>query len=114
MVVYLIIGFISMEIWKVLVVTVVVVIALCGLIYTIHLLNYEQQKRIYVYPKTKDKYLVTGIVKMKDPLSLKWMNAILYISFKDGNYYVREEEQFFNRFITLKEWKEQNGNIKSR
>lgn len=66
MVVYLIIGFISMEIWKVLVVTVVVVIALCGLIYTIHLLNYEQKKRIYVYPKTKDKYLVKGIVKMKD------------------------------------------------
>lgn len=110
MVVYLIIGFISMEIWKVLVVTVVVVIALCGLIYTIHLLNYdEQKKRIYVYPKTKNRYLAKGIVKMKDSLSNEWIDAVLYISLRNGQYYVRDKRQFLDKFITLKEW-EENGN----
>ena len=60
-----------MEIWKVLVVTVVVVIALCGLIYTTHLLSCEQKKRIYVYPKTKNQYYAKGIVKMKDMITIK-------------------------------------------
>lgn len=27
-----------------------------------------------------------------------------YVSMKNGNYYVREEKQFFDKFITLKEW----------
>lgn len=109
MVVYLIIGFISMEIWKVLVVTVVVVIALCGLIYTIHLLNYEQKKRIYVYPKTKNQYYAKGVVKMKDTDSGEWIDAVLYISLRNGQYYVRDKRQFLDKFITLKEW-EENGN----
>lgn len=113
MVVYLIIGFISMEIWKVLVVTVVVVIALCGLIYTIHLLNYEQKKRIYVYPKTKNQYYAKGVVKMKDTDSGKWIDAVLYISLKNGNYYVRDKRQFLGKFVTLKEWKKNGGNDKN-
>lgn len=113
MVVYLIIGFISMEIWKVLVVTVVVVIALCGLIYTIHLLNYEQKKRIYVYPKTKNQYYAKGVVKMKDTDSGEWIDAVLYISLKNGNYYVRDKRQFLGKFVTLKEWKKNGGNDKN-
>lgn len=50
---------------------------------------------------------------MKDTLSLGWVDAVLYISLKNGNYYVREEKQFFDKFITLKEWEETNG-CKSR
>lgn len=102
-----------MEICKVFIITVIVVIALCGAIYSIYLMNCEQKKNIYVYPKTKNKYLVKGIVKMKDTLSLEWVDAVLYISLKNGNYYVREEKQFFDKFITLKEWEETNG-CKSR
>lgn len=94
-----------MEIWKVLIVTVVVV---SGLIYTIHLLS-EQKKRIYVYPKTKNQYYAKGIVKMKDMDSGKWIDAVLYMSLKNGHYYVREKRQFLDKFITLKEWAE-NGN----
>ena len=102
-----------MEIWKVLVVTVVVVIALCGLIYTIHLLSCEQKKRIYVYPKTKNQYYAKGIVKMKDMDSGEWIDAVLYMSLKNGHYYVREKRQFLDKFITLKEWEENGGNDKS-
>ena len=106
-----------MEIWKVLVVTVVVVIALCGLIYTIHLLSCEQKKRIYVYPKTKNQYYAKGIVKMKDMDSGEWIDAVLYMSLKkkNGHYYVREKRQFLDKFVTLEDWEESNnGNVKSR
>lgn len=74
---------------------------LAGLLYYS---NKSQKSQIYVYPKTKNQYLVKGIVKMKDTLSLEWVDAVLYISLKNGNYYVREEKQFFDKFITLKEW----------
>lgn len=104
-----------MEIWKVLVVTVVVVIALCWLIYTIHLLNCNQKKRIYVYPKTKNQYYAKGIIKMKDMDSGEWIDAVLYMSLKNGHYYVREKRQFLDKFVTLKDWEESNnGNVKSR
>lgn len=96
-----------MEIWKILVVTVVVVIALCGRIYIIHLLSCERKKRTYVYPKTKNQYYAEGIVKMKDMDSGEWIDAVLYMSLKNGYYYVREKRQFLDKFITLKEWEKQ-------
>lgn len=94
---------------------VVVVIALCWLIYTIHLLSCEQKKRIYVYPKTKNQYYAKGIVKMKDMDSGEWIDAVLYMSLKNGHYYVREKRQFLDKFVTLEDWEESNnGNVKSR
>lgn len=97
------------------VLTVVVVIALCWLIYTIHLLSYNQKKRIYVYPKTKNQYYAKGIVKMKDMDSGEWIDAVLYMSLKNGHYYVREKRQFLDKFVTLEDWEESNnGNVKSR
>lgn len=59
---------------------------------------------LYITLQTKNKYLVKGIVKMKDINSGEWTDAVLYVSMKNGNYYVREEKQFFDKFITLKEW----------
>lgn len=91
----------------------VLMAASIGLVWLLYKANGHQKKNIYVYPKTKDKYLVKGIVKMKDTLSLEWVDAVLYISLKNGNYYVREEKQFFDKFITLKEWERQDG-TKSR
>lgn len=109
MVVYLIIGFISMEIWKVFIITVVVVIALCGLIYTIHLLSCKQKKRIYVYPKTKNQYYAKGIVKMKDMDSGEWIDAVLYMSLKNGHYYVRKKRQFLDKVYNIRKKWEENG-----
>lgn len=104
-----------MVVTVVVVVVVVVVIALCWLIYTIHLLSCEQKKRIYVYPKTKNQYYAKGIVKMKNMDSGEWIDAVLYMSLKNGHYYVREKRQFLDKFVTLEDWEESNnGNVKSR
>lgn len=91
------------------VIVLVLIVASIGLVWLLYKVNELQKKNIYVYPKTKNKYLVKGIVKMKDTLSLEWVDAVLYISLKNGNYYVREEKQFLDKFITLKEWEETNG-----
>lgn len=93
------------------IILILIVIFAC-LVWLLYKANELQKKNIYVYPKTKNKYLVKGIVKMKDTLSLEWVDAVLYISLKNGNYYVREEKQFFDKFITLKEWEKQDGNSK--
>lgn len=90
------------------IILILIVIFAC-LVWLLYKANELQKKNIYVYPKTKNKYLIKGIVKMKDTLSLEWVDAVLYISLKNGNYYVREEKQFFDKFVTLKEW-EDNGN----
>lgn len=95
------------------IILIMIVIFAC-LVWLLYKANELQKKNIYVYPKTKNKYLVKGIVKMKDTLSLEWVDAVLYISLKNGNYYVREEKQFFDKFVTLKEWEKQDDNVKSR
>lgn len=86
------------------VIVLVLIVVSIGLVWLLYKANELQKKNIYVYPKTKNKYLVKGIVKMKDTLSLEWVDAVLYISLKNGNYYVREEKQFLDKFVSLKEW----------
>lgn len=103
-----------MENWQVFVLTAVVVIALiCGAIYIAHLINCNQKKRTYVYPKTKNQYYAGGIVKMKDTDSGEWIDAVLYMSLKNGHYYVRDKRQFLDKFVTLEEWEKNGGNDKS-
>lgn len=82
---------------------------LAGLLYYS---NKSQKSQIYVYPKTKNQYLVKGIVKMKDINSGEWTDAVLYVSMKNRRHYVREKRQFLKQFITLKEWEKQDGNSK--
>ena len=82
---------------------------LAGLLYYS---NKSQKSRIYVYPKTKNQYLVKGIVKMKDINSGEWTDAVLYVSMKNRHHYVREKRQFLKQFMTLKEWEKQDGNSK--
>ena len=85
------------------IILILIVIFAC-LVWLLYKANELQKKNIYVYPKTENQYLVKGIVKMKDTLSLEWVDAVLYISLKNGNYYVREEKQFLDKFVSLKEW----------
>jgi len=93
----------------------VLVVASIGLVWLLYKANELQKKNIYVYPKTKNKYLAKGIVKMKDTLSNEWIDAVLYISLKNEQYYVRDKRQFLDKFVTLEDWeKSNNGNVKSR
>lgn len=107
------IGFIDMEIWQVFVFTVVMVGVLCGAIYLAHWIDCKEKERIYVYPKTKNQYYAKGIVKMKDTDSGEWIDAVLYISLKNGHCYVRDKRQFLDKFVTLKDWEKSGGNDKS-
>lgn len=93
----------------------VLVVASIGLVWLLYKANELQKKNIYVYPKTKNKYLAKGIVKMKDTLSNEWIDAVLYISLKNEQYYVRDKRQFLDEFVTLEDWEESNNeNVKSR
>lgn len=91
------------------VIVLVLIVASIGLVWLLYKANVLQKKNIYVYPKTKNKYLVKGIVKMKDINSGEWTDAVLYVSMKNGHHYVREKRQFLDKFVTLKDW-EKNGN----
>lgn len=64
----------------------------------------KDQQSIYVHTKTGNKYRIVQSCKMK--YDGKWMDAITYISEKDGEVYVREFCDFFNNFKGLSEWKE--------
>lgn len=85
------------------------VVALAILAGLLYYSNKSQKSQIYVYPKTKNQYLVKGIVKMKDINSGEWTDAVLYVSMKNGHHYVREKRQFLDKFVTLKDWEESNG-----
>lgn len=50
---------------------------------------------------------------MKDTDSGEWIDAVLYISLKNGHYYVRDKRQFLDKFVTLKDWEKNGGNDKS-
>lgn len=90
------------------IILILIVIFAC-LVWLLYKANELQKKNIYVYPKTKNQYLVKGIVKMKDINSGEWTDAVLYVSMKNGHHYVREKRQFLDKFVTLKDW-EKNGN----
>lgn len=90
------------------IILILIVIFAC-LVWLLYKANELQKKNIYVYPKTKNKYLVKGIVKMKDINSGEWTDAVLYVSMKNGHHYVREKGQFLDKFVTLKDWEESNG-----
>lgn len=91
---------------------IVLIVAFAILVGLLYKTFNRDKENIYVYSKTKNQYYAKGVVKMKDMDSGEWVDAILYISLKNGHYYVREKRQFFDKFITLKEWKKQCEKVK--
>ena len=43
---------------------------------------------------------------MKLPIERTWVDAFVYVDLNDGQLYVREKQDFFNKFIKVTEWKE--------
>ena len=60
------------------IILILIVIFAC-LAWLLYKANKLQKKNIYVYPKTKNKYLAKGIVKMKDTLSNEWMQSFILV-----------------------------------
>lgn len=88
-------------------VIIVLIIMIILFIVTVLLMT-ESYKRdqhfIYVHTKTGNRYRIFQKCKMK--YDGKWMDAITYISEKDGEMYVREYNNFTLNFKRLSEWKQ--------
>lgn len=88
-------------------VIIVLIIMVCLIIATA-LIMAESYKRdeqfIYVHTKTGNRYRIIQECLMK--IDGTWKDAIVYVSEKNGEMYVREYSDFVLNFKTLSEWKE--------
>lgn len=60
----------------------------------------------YLYPKNGHIYLYKGIIRSKDRTTGEWYDAILYENYlpkADGQLFVRDKQDFMNKFIKLEE-----------
>lgn len=106
MVIYQPIGYINLRDMKL----VIILICLSALVWYIlfKCIKGEQYKLTYIYPKTGHKYLVLDRCKIKSPETGEWHDAYYYKGLDDNNYYAREQRDFVDKFISLKDW--ENGN----
>ena len=89
-----------METWRitVLLIAVLVLILLVFIATRICLKDFE--KRLFIYPKTGNRYVPLYRCKLKSPTTGDWHDAILYKSLEDGTMYVRERQDFFDKFVS--------------
>ena len=92
-----------MEIWRIVIIAVVLLCAIGGVWYVIRLKLQEIRSKTYVYPKTGHEYMPLYRCRMKNPVSGEWFNALIYRGMNDGEY-----KDFFDKFVKLNDWK--NGN----
>lgn len=85
-----------------------VIFLIIGTLFTIKFLNNSLNNRLYVYPKTGHTYLPLYKCKSKCPSTGEWFDAIIYKGMEDEKCYVREIQDFFDKFVKLKDW--ENGN----
>lgn len=103
------IGFIDMETGKIIFLIVMSVLFI-GIAYiAIRASLKEIKSRTFVYPKTGHKYIPLYKCKMKDFTTGVWKEAVIYEGVEDGNYYVREKSDFFNKFVKLLDWEDGKG-----
>lgn len=53
---------------------------------------------IYIYNKSNTFYKVTHLSKMKHPDTGKWINCVIYQSFKNNKIWVRSLDSFRSHF----------------
>lgn len=53
------------------------------------------------YTYKNKEYFVAGVCSMKNPCTREWYDCIIYYSAKTGNRYVREAQEFFERFTKI-------------
>uniref|UniRef100_UPI00402527AE hypothetical protein n=1 Tax=Lachnospira eligens TaxID=39485 RepID=UPI00402527AE len=93
-----------METWRITIPIVVFILCVIGAWYAIRLRIKEIRSRTYVYPKTGYKYMPLYRCWMKNPVSGEWFNALIYQGMESGELYVREYEDFFDKFVKLLDW----------
>ena len=103
---FLHIGYTKMEIAKISFVIVVLIVVFCLAIKFSKQAAEYHNSRTYVYPKTGHKYYLEEYLKSKNPDTGEWYLAVRYFGINDQKYYVREHDDFFNKFIPLNKWKD--------
>lgn len=86
-------------------------LAIIGLILLACIIYYSNRlegNSIYVDPKTEHQYRVLYRCKVKLTSQSTWVDALIYVGLKDGELYVRERKNFFNKFINLKVYKNES------
>lgn len=96
-----------METWRIAIPVVISILCAIGVWYVIRLRIKEIRSRTYVYPKTGHEYMPLYRCRMKNPVSGEWFNALIYKGMDDGELYVREYKDFFDKFVKLLDW--ENG-----
>jgi hypothetical protein len=95
-----------MEIWRIVIFAVVYILcAIGGVWYIIRLKLQETGSKTYVYPKTGHEYMPLYSLH---PVSGEWFNALIYKGMNDGELYVREYKDFFDKFVKLLDWENEN------
>ena len=87
----------------------ITILVTCLIIWVLYIK--ARQEELYINTKNGKKYMGVGIVKMKDLKSNAWVDAILYIDLKNGQYYVLDKKEFMEICIILKDWKKDGRNI---
>lgn len=83
-----------------------VIIALCCVAFYFNVKTIEKQRNPYIYEKTGKEYINIEPCLMKGNKKGEWIRAIKYLDKTSGIIYVREESDFFNKFINKTLWKE--------
>ena len=90
---------------EIIVLIVIGVLALLTFVVTLIATYKRDQKLIYVHTKTGNRYRIIQECLMK--IDGTWKDAIVYISEKNGEMYVREYNDFTLNFKRLSEWKKE-------
>lgn len=86
----------------------VIAIILVGLVALIFELCRIYKGKIYIHIETGKEYMPESVIQMKHPVTRKWVDAVLYRSLENGNIYVREREDFIEKFVRLVDKEEAN------
>lgn len=89
--------------------TAIAIIALLAVAWVIA--DHVERTRTYVYKG--NNYLLVDRCLIKDPTSRRWVSGVMYRSYKTGELFVREENDFLVKFETYKQWKKNGRNDRS-
>lgn len=93
-----------METWRIAIPLVIIAIFIIANFYIIKLRLKEIREKLYVYPKNGHQYMPLYRCRMKNPVSGEWFNALIYQGMENGELYVREYKDFFDKFVKLLDW----------
>ena len=86
---------------------VIFILCIIAVMYVTMLWLQEIRSKTYVCPETGHKYMPLHRCRMRNPVSGEWLNALIYQEVNNGELYVREYKDFFDKFVKLLDW--ENG-----